>query len=263
MELLLTAALADGDDDLAAVVAAAPPSPMPAATAPAAVGRPAAGPVPALLAALGEPDLLPEVPADVPDLLRLLPRADLYLQDEVQVALHPTLTRLWSPRGRRGQRLVRAPGNNQKCLGFGAADWREGWLSFGFSPRRDAQTLCLQLDELVARSNARGRIAIVLLDNARTHTPQGSRLVRATLARHGDALRLVYTPAYDPDSNPIERLWRLFRQRVTHNHHRDDFWALYQDAEDEVDRLRAHPTSVLQHIGSPGRQPDDALDSAA
>jgi len=224
---------------------------------------PADAPLPALLAALGEPDLLPDVPADVSELLALLPRADLYVQDEVQLALHPTLTRTWSRRGRRGQWLVHAPGNNQKCLGFGAVDWRDGYLCFGFSPRRDAETLCLQLDDLVARSRARGRIAIVLLDNARTHTPKGSRLVRATLARHGDALRLVYTPAYDPDSNPIERLWRVFRRRVTHNHHRDDFWGLYQDAEDEVGRLQADAASVLRHIGSPSDPGALALDSAA
>jgi transposase len=101
------------------------------------------------------------------------------------------------------------------------------------------------------------------LDNARTHTPQGSRLVRETVARHGDALRLVYTPAYDPESTPIERLWWIFRHWVTHNHHRDDFWTLYADAEAEVDRLQGDPLSVLRHLGSSGQQTDDALDSAA
>ena len=265
----MTVALAATDDDLGAVVAdalptAAPTAPLPdASPAPARVPPTPPDPLPALLAALGEPDLLAALPPDVPELLRLLPHADLYLQDEVQIALHPTLTRVWCRKGRRGQRLVRAPGNKQKCLGFGAVDWREGWLSFGFSPRRDAATLCLQLDDLAARSKARGRVAIVLLDNARTHTPKGSRLVRETLARHGDALRLVYTPAYDPDANPIERLWRRFRHRVTHNHHHDDFWALYQDAEDEVERLQAHPGGVLRQLGSPSQQADDTLDSAA
>jgi hypothetical protein len=42
--------------------------------------------------------VLPSLPADEPDpdlgaLLDLLPQADVYLQDEVQIALHPTLTR--------------------------------------------------------------------------------------------------------------------------------------------------------------------------
>lgn len=226
----MTAALSGVDPDLAAVLPEAAPAPITPPTLAEALPDAASGAakdatarVADLLAALGEPDLLPEVPADVPELLRLLPQADLYVQDEVQIALHPTLTRVWSPKGHRGQRLVRAPGSNQKCYGFGQVDWRDGELCFGFSPRRDADTFCLQLDDAVARSSERGHIAIVLADNAKPHTPKGSRRVRETLARHGDALRLVYTPAYDPDSNPIERLWRRFRHRVTHNHHRDDF----------------------------------------
>ena len=44
----------------------------------------------------------PDLPADVESLMALLPLADLYLQDEVQVALHPTLTRVWCRKGRRG-----------------------------------------------------------------------------------------------------------------------------------------------------------------
>ena len=43
--------------------------------------------------ALVEPDLWEQVPPDVDDLLRLLLRADLYVQDEVNLDLHPTLTR--------------------------------------------------------------------------------------------------------------------------------------------------------------------------
>ena len=39
---------------------------------------------------LFEADLWDQLPADLPNLLTLLPRADLYLQDEMQVAFHPT-----------------------------------------------------------------------------------------------------------------------------------------------------------------------------
>jgi hypothetical protein len=42
-------------------------------------------------------DLMPE---DLPRLLGLLGRADLSLHGEVEVALHPTLTRVWSRAGR-------------------------------------------------------------------------------------------------------------------------------------------------------------------
>jgi len=65
------------------------------------MASPAPPPVADLLADLAT---LIDVPPDLPGLLAELPRADLYLQDEVQAALHPTLTRVWSRRGRRGQR---------------------------------------------------------------------------------------------------------------------------------------------------------------
>jgi len=78
-------------------------------------------------------DLLPE---DPPRLLGLLGRADLCLQDEVEVALHPTLTRVWSRRGHAGQRLVQAPGNNAKRYGFGLVDWRDGHLDFELAEGR-------------------------------------------------------------------------------------------------------------------------------
>ena len=87
---------------------------------------------------LVEADRWDQLPADLPELLALLPHADLYLQDEMQVAFHPTLTRLWCRKGRRGQRLVEAPGDNRKVYGFGLVDWRDGWLDGRVAPGRTA-----------------------------------------------------------------------------------------------------------------------------
>src|SRR5205807_4552078 len=122
---------------------------------------------------LVEPNLWDQLPADVSALPALLADADLYLQEEVQSALHPTLTRVWCRKGRRGQRLVEAPGNNAKEYGFGLVDWRDGWFDWQRAPKRSAPPLCAQLRRAVERSQARGRIALVLLDNLGTHTPKG------------------------------------------------------------------------------------------
>jgi transposase len=203
------------------------------------------------VAALVGVDLLAEVPADVAELLALLPRADLYLQDELEIRLHPTLTRCWSHKGRVGQRLVQAPGQNRKVVAFGAVDWRDGWTSVGFAFGRTAEMFVKQLDHLVARSHERGRVAIVLADNANTHTARGAKLVRQAIERHGEALRLVYTPAYDPEANPIERLWQPLRRAVTHNHRRAELWNLYEDLEAYFDALDVAPARALRHIGSP------------
>src|SRR6266511_4765928 len=125
-------------------------------------------------------------PQDLPRLLGLLAHADLYLQDEVEVALHPTLTRVWSRTGRPGQRLVQAPGNNAKQYGFGLVDWRDGQLDWAVAEGRRAAPLCAQLRRAVQRSRSRGRIAMVILDNLGIHTPKGSRLLRALLAELGE-----------------------------------------------------------------------------
>src|SRR5512132_933911 len=109
--------------------------------------------VEALLAAAASPvpppacDLVPDAtladdlwPEDLPGLLGLLGGADLYLQDEVEVALHPTLTRVWSRAGRPGQRLVQAPGKNFKRYGFGwstgaMGTWTGRWPKAAAPPR--------------------------------------------------------------------------------------------------------------------------------
>jgi transposase len=212
------------------------------------MASPAPPPVADLLADLAT---LTDVPPDLPALLALLPRADLYLQDEVQAALHPTLTRLWSRKGRRGQRLVEAPGTNAKVTGFGALDWRDGYFHGLTAPGRRAQPFVDQLAAIVARSRARGRIALVLADNLRIHTPAGSLTLRAFLADHADEVVLVYTPAYDPDANRIEWLWRPTRRAVTHAHQRTALAELTADLTDHFADLAAHPDAVLRHVGSP------------
>ena len=191
-------------------------------------------------------DLFPE---DLPPLLGLLEHADLYLQDEVEVALYPTLTRVWSRSGRAGQRLVQTPGKNDKQYGFGLVDWRDGHLDWAVADGRRAAPLCAQLRRAADRSRSRGRIAMVILDNLGIHTPKGSRLLRELLAELGEQLVLVYTPTYDPDANRIEWLWRALRRSVTHTHRRQALADLVADADRWACTIT--PAQVLSQIGSP------------
>src|SRR5947209_16281021 len=108
-----------------------------------------------------------------------------------------------------------------------------------------------QVRAAVARSTARGRGAIIITDNLKTHTAQGSLLVRSMLTELSDQFSLVYTPAYDPDANRIEWLWRISRRIVTHNHHRNTFELLLMDMERHFQALAHAPTEILRHIGSP------------
>ncbi len=74
------------------------------------------------------------------------------------------------------------------------------------APGRTAYAFCEQVHAAVARSKERGRVAISITDTLKTHTAQGSLLVRSMLTELSDQLHLVYTPAYDPDAHRIA--WR-------------------------------------------------------
>jgi transposase len=54
----------------------------------------------------------------------------------------------------------------------------------------------------------------VYLDNARYHH---AKLVRAWLGRPGCRIKLHFIPPYCPHLNPIERLWGVMHQNITHN----------------------------------------------
>jgi transposase len=64
-------------------------------------------------------------------------------------------------------------------------------------------------------------------------------------------LRIVYTPAYDPEAKGIEWLWRRSRREVTHNHQRRSFATLQEDIRVHFQSLVQQPDRVLQQIGSP------------
>ena len=217
--------------------------------------------VEALLAAAASPlpppvaDLVPDptladdlFPDDLPAPAGPAAGADLYLQDEVEVALHPTLTRVWSRRGRRGQRLVEAPGTNHKRYGFGLVDWRDGWLDWALAEGRRAAPFCAQLRRALARSRRAGGSPSCCWTTSAS-TPPGSRLLRALLAEAGRAAGAGLHPDLRPRRQPHRVALARLRRAVTHCHQRETLDPLLADA-DRVGRRSPRP-QVLSQIGSP------------
>ena len=77
-----------------------------------------------------------------------------------------------------------------------ALDWRDGWFDGRIAPGRTSDVFCEQVRAAVARSKDRGRVAIIITDNLKTHTAQGSLLVRSMLA---DARTHFETLSRTPD----------------------------------------------------------------
>jgi hypothetical protein len=221
----------------------------------------ASTPPPAAPAAL---PVLPEVRSEVVDpadteataWLRELfrtGRADLYGQDEADMSLLPTLTRTWMKRGEQLQ--VRAPGTNQKRSVSSAADLADGGLLWRTDARRCADQFCATLAAGAERSTARGRLAVFLVDNAQSHRVGKTGIVRRGLDALSGRVVLVFLPAYSPDLQPAERVWRQWRPNVTHNHDRENLDQLQEDSDGWFERMVSQPETVRRMLGTPGRRP--------
>lgn len=180
-------------------------------------------------------------------------QADLYGQDEADLALLPTLTRTWM---RRGQQLrLPAPGTNAKRSVAALTDLADGGLLWRTDDSRDAAQFCASLAAGADRSTTRGRLAVFLVDNAPSHQVGKTGIVRRGLDSLAGRVVLVFLPRYSPDLQPTERLWRQWRPNVTHNHTRATMAALQGDSDDWLGRMAAEPAAVLQALSLPPSLP--------
>lgn len=121
---------------------------------------------------------------------------------------------MWIPPETRDPILLHHP--TRRGVGyFGAVRLRDGKLFYRRETNRfNAETCFSFLQQLWAISLRSNRRVIVISDNARYH--------HATLHKQWRNaaepwFKLQFLPAYSPDLNPIERVWKLTRRLATHN----------------------------------------------
>lgn len=76
----------------------------------------------------------------------------------------------------------------------------------------------VELLEQIERSCPLASAIYIILDNARYHY---SKVVKEYLNR--SRIKLVFLPAYSPNLNLIERLWRLFKKKILYNRYYEKF----------------------------------------
>jgi transposase len=105
---------------------------------------------------------------------------------------------------------VPAAGEDRKFAVLGAVDYASGQVIWQTSGRKGEAAFAAFLDHL-ARSLPAGEPAVVVLDNVGYHK---SHALRDAWRRLSDRLQPFFLPAYAPQLNLIERLWRYLKANL-------------------------------------------------
>ena len=87
---------------------------------------------------------------------------------------------------------------------------------------------------------------IIIQDGARYHT---SKALQQFFAEHADRLTVYQLPAYSPDFNPIEYLWRNIKKQATHLRYFPTFEALQQKVDNKLRYFAQTPARIKNLMG--------------
>lgn len=156
-----------------------------------------------------------------PQILKLAKAKNAYLLfgDEASFPQWGTLSYTWARRGQ--QPTVKTSGKRRSYKVFGLVDYFTGRLFYqGIDGKLTSHSY--QQFLLSVLQQTRKHICIIQ-DGARYHT---SAAMKAFFAAHCHRITVFDLPAYSPDFNPIEGLWKRIKDNFTHLVYFPDFASL-------------------------------------
>lgn len=165
----------------------------------------------------------------------------LLYEDEASLYRQPSQASLFAPRGREQPRLSYACKANTVMRVAGFLNACTGSLHVWDAAKITASKLAKCVREISLAYSKESRIYIVM-DNWPVHFhPKVDKAVKAD-----ERVTILPLPTYAPWLNPIEKVWRLTKQRVVHAH------AMSEDFD-------AFKSTVRALLAQPTERPDDLL----
>src|SRR5512145_1512081 len=164
-------------------------------------------------------------------------KALLLFGDEASFAQWGSLSDTWAPKGQQPE--VPTSGKRKGYKVFGLIDYFSGRFFYkAHAGRFNSESYAAFLLAVLSQTTQH---VVVIQDGARYHT---SKAMQAFFTTHADRLTIEQLPAYSPDFNPIEHLWKKVKKEATHLKHFPEFIDLQQ----EVDRALLHFAQTPREI---------------
>lgn len=156
-------------------------------------------------------------------------KALLLFGDEASFAQWGSLSYTWAPKGQQPE--VPTSGKRKAYKVFGLIDYFSGRFFYkAHAGRFNSESYKAFLLDVLAQTTHH---VVVIQDGARYHT---STAMQVFFEAHAERLTIEQLPAYSPDFNPIEHLWKKVKKEATHLKH----FPAFTDLQLEVDRALLH-----------------------
>lgn len=161
------------------------------------------------------------------------PDVEVWAMDEVLFQQHGSTCKMWVAPEERDPVIHHHP--TRKSVGYyGAVRLRDGKFVYQREPEVFNAETCQRFLKHLRKKTARtNRKVIVIADNARFHHAKLHKPWRDACV---DKFALDFLPAYSPELNPIERVWKLTRRGCTHNRYFPTLDSVIAAVEPQFDR---------------------------
>ncbi len=127
---------------------------------------------------------------------------------------------------------------------FGAVEYFSGRVFYqGIEGKFNSESYQAFLKEILEKTT---EPIFLVQDGARYHT---SKEMKESFEEQHCRLTLYQLPAYSPDYNPIEYLWRKTKRKGTHNKYFAEFGKLCEAVDQALESFEHKPQDILGLFG--------------
>ena len=166
----------------------------------------------------------------------------LYI-DEAHIHRDMDLGYTWAPKGKPAYRMSACASLADRINWYGAYNFTEGQCLIWNQGSCNTDHTVAFLEKVAEWLGHPKQPVQIIWDGAPWH-----RALRLRERAKELGFQLLPLPAYSPDLNPIEGLWKWMREEVTQHHSYSTMRELFQACKDFVDRINLDPSALVKRL---------------